>query len=128
MQQVVLSYIPLPFYYKQKHQVQYDSYRKNLYSTPEDATSQHIVYTVCSGFTFQTYYQTLGINLDLTSELSIITGTNFINQIIDVSGTKPVVKDDTILSKMLVNGGYGGTYFTTASKTSSIPIPSCLSI
>ena len=64
-------------YYKQKHQVQYDSYRKNLYSTPEDATSQHIVYTVCSGFTFQTYYQTLGIVIpDTTEELMLYAKHN----------------------------------------------------
>lgn len=57
-------------YYNQKSQLQYDSYRKNLYSTPEDATSKHTVYTVCSGFTFMTYYQALGIKLpDTTEEL-----------------------------------------------------------
>ncbi len=57
-------------YYNQKSQLQYDSYRKNLYSTPEDATSKHAVYTVCSGFTFMTYYQALGIKLpDSTEEL-----------------------------------------------------------
>ena len=49
-------------------QVHYDSYRKQLYATPEDATSQHIVYTVCSGITFQAYYQALGIELPSTTE------------------------------------------------------------
>ena len=43
-------------YLNQGMQVHYDSYRKQLYATPEDATSQHIVYTVCSGITFQAYY------------------------------------------------------------------------
>ena len=37
-------------YFDQGNQIQYDSYRKNLNSTPEDATSKHTVYTVCSGF------------------------------------------------------------------------------
>lgn len=81
-----------------------------------DPTTNKVVFANGVSFirsVYYRYYQTLGINFDLTSELSIITGTNFINQIIDVSGNKPVVKDDTILSKMLVNGGYGGTYFTT---------------
>ena len=48
-------------YLRQGEQVQYDSFRKQLYATPEDATSQHTVYTVCSGITFQAYYQALGI-------------------------------------------------------------------
>ena len=57
-------------YFRQGTQVQYDSYRKNLYATPEDATIQHYIYTVCSGFTFQSYYQTLGIEIpDTTEEL-----------------------------------------------------------
>ena len=57
-------------YYRQGSQLQYDSYRKNLYSTPEDATDDHITYTVCSGFVFSVYYQTLGINIpDTTEEL-----------------------------------------------------------
>lgn len=57
-------------YYRQGEQLQYDSYRKNLNSTPEDATSQHYTYTVCSGFTYQVYKQTLGIDIpDTTEEL-----------------------------------------------------------
>ena len=57
-------------FYNQKAQLQYDSYRKNMRSTPEDATSKHTIYTVCSGFTFMTYYQSLGIDIpDTTYEL-----------------------------------------------------------
>ena len=55
-------------YYRQGAQLQYDSYRKNLYATPEDATSKHTVYTVCSGLTFQSYYQALGIEIPDTTE------------------------------------------------------------
>ena len=55
-------------YYDQKIQLQYDSFRKNLYSTPEDATTKHNVYTVCSGFTFMSYYQSLGIKIPDTTE------------------------------------------------------------
>ena len=54
-------------YYRQGEQVQYDSYRKNLYSTPEDATNQHYNYTVCSGFTFSSYYHTFGIRIPDTT-------------------------------------------------------------
>ena len=42
-------------YLRQGVQLQYDSYRRNLNSTPEDATSQHYCYTVCSGFTYKFY-------------------------------------------------------------------------
>ena len=57
-------------YYRQGEQLQYDSYRKNLNSTPEDATSQHYTYTVCSGFTYQVYKQALGMDIpDTTEEL-----------------------------------------------------------
>lgn len=55
-------------YLRQGVQLQYDSYRKNLLSTPEDATSQHYCYTVCSGFTYQVYKQTLGIDIPDTTE------------------------------------------------------------
>ena len=56
-------------YYRQGTQIQYDSYRKNLTLTPEDATPKHTSYTVCSGYTYQVYKQALGIELpDLTSK------------------------------------------------------------
>lgn len=55
-------------YYSQGSQLEYDSYKKNLYSTPEDATSKHHVYTVCSGLTFMSYYQSLGIKIPHSTE------------------------------------------------------------
>lgn len=58
-------------YLRQGVQLQYDSYRKNLLSTPEDATAQHYCYTVCSGFTYQVYKQTLGIDIPDTTETLI---------------------------------------------------------
>ena len=58
-------------YFRQGVQLQYDSYRKNLNSTPEDATSQHYCYTVCSGFTYQVYKQALGIDIADTTETLI---------------------------------------------------------
>ena len=57
-------------YYSQGKQLQYDSFKKILSATPEDATSKNYIYTVCSGFTYQSYNQTLGIKLpDTTSGL-----------------------------------------------------------
>ena len=68
-------------YVAQGNQVQYDSYRKNFYATPEDATSQHIVYTVCSGFTYQAYYQALGVKLpDTTEKMLAFAKDNFNNE------------------------------------------------
>lgn len=55
-------------YERQGVQHQYDSYRKNMYSTPEDATSQHYTYTVCAGFTFQVYWHALGIKIPDSTE------------------------------------------------------------
>ena len=55
-------------YYSQGKQLQYDSFKKILSATPEDATSKNYIYTVCSGFTYQTYNQTLGIKLPDTTK------------------------------------------------------------
>lgn len=65
-------------YQRQGSQIQYDSYRKNLALTPEDATSQHINYTVCSGFTYQIYKNALDINFyDYTQELLDFAKKNY---------------------------------------------------
>lgn len=50
-------------YYRKGVNVQYDTYRRNMTFSPEDATDQSTVYTVCSGFTQMVYYQTLGISI-----------------------------------------------------------------
>lgn len=49
-------------YHNQGKQLQYDSYKKNLTATPEDATSKHPVYTVCSGLVYMSYAQALEID------------------------------------------------------------------
>ena len=54
-------------YYRKGKYVQYDGNRRTNYASPEDATSQNTIYSVCSGFTFQTYYQTFGIELPWTT-------------------------------------------------------------
>ena len=75
--------------------VHYDSYRKQLYATPEDATKQHIVYTVCSGITFQSYYQTLGITIPpVTEQLLDFASDNKDSEYRDyviVYYTKPII-------------------------------------
>lgn len=57
-------------YLRQGTQLQYDGLRKQLTASPEDATSKNTLYTVCSGFVYQVYWQTFGIKLpDETKEL-----------------------------------------------------------
>ena len=98
-------------YYAQGVQLQYDSFRKALYSTPEDATSKHMVYTVCSGFTYMTYYQALGVKLpDTTDEL--------LNYARDNQGSSNVIfyygsKDAIYKSGVL---GTGSSSVTSAEK------------
>ena len=54
----------------QGKQLQYDSYRKNLAITPEDSTSMHTTYTVCSGLTYMSYKQALNMEIpDTTDDL-----------------------------------------------------------
>ena len=42
--------------------IQYDSWRRTHYLKPEDATAYNTGYTVCSGFTSQTYYNALDVS------------------------------------------------------------------
>ena len=90
-------------YYNQGKQLQYDSFRKNLYATPEDATSQHPVYTVCSGVIFQSYYQTFGIKLpDETATLLDYAEKNKDNKSVVLryyGSTSEIYNDDVIGTK-----------------------------
>ena len=38
--------------------IQYDQFRENRYATPEDATEQHKIYSVCSSFVWEIYKNT----------------------------------------------------------------------
>ena len=38
--------------------IQYDQFRENRYATPEDATEQHKIYSVCSSFVWEIYNNT----------------------------------------------------------------------
>ena len=86
-------------YYSQKVQIQYDSFRKNLNSTPEDATAKHTVYTVCSGFTFMTYYQALGIKIPDTTEGLLNYASKYKNtdSVIFYYGTKDEIYQKSVL-------------------------------
>ena len=48
-------------YYQKGINGQYCSYRLSRFYPPEEATSQHNIYSVCSDFTFSVYYQAFGI-------------------------------------------------------------------
>ena len=57
-------------YYKQGTQIQYDTYKRNLSCTPEDATSKHYCYVNCSGFVHMVYKNAIGKEVpDTTSGL-----------------------------------------------------------
>ena len=48
-------------YYQKEINGQYCGYRLSRFYSPEEATSQHNIYSVCSDFTFSVYYQAFGI-------------------------------------------------------------------
>ena len=50
-------------YYNRGIDLQYCTARKTNYMAPEQATSQYMMHTVCSGFTFLEYYNGLGISI-----------------------------------------------------------------
>ena len=50
-------------FYNKDAYVQYDSYRKDATSTPEDASVNHTIYTDCGIFLYQVYKQALGIEI-----------------------------------------------------------------
>lgn len=55
-------------YFNQGKQVQYDTYKKNINCTPEDATSKHYCYFNCSGFTYAVYKEALGKEIPYRTE------------------------------------------------------------
>lgn len=64
-------------YYNKGTKAQYCSYRKSFLYPPEEATSQHTIYSVCSDFTYSVYYQAFGIQIpDITGKI-IAYGKNF---------------------------------------------------
>ena len=57
-------------YYNRQRDAQYCSYRKSFIYSPEQATSQHTIYSVCSDFTYSVYYQAFGMQIqDDTSKI-----------------------------------------------------------
>lgn len=64
MQEVAMAYYNKGIY------GQYCHCRKSFLYSPEEATSQHTIYSVCSDFTYAVYYQTFGIQIpDITGKI-----------------------------------------------------------
>ena len=88
------------------------SYSSSANNSSADPTKNVITFNNGSNFVtavYKRYYESLGKTLNLASELDSVTNTNFINSIMSTTGT---LQTDTLLGKMLVNGGYGGTVYT----------------
>ena len=75
MRQAVLEIMQA--YYRRGSSVQYDSYRRNMYFSPEDATSQSYIYTVCSGYPNMVYYQAFGISISPYTDYMGINAKKF---------------------------------------------------
>ena len=58
-------------YYNKGEYIQYDSFRVQHYFSPEQATKQHTVFTVCNQFVFQIYNQALGMEIPDTTETTM---------------------------------------------------------
>ena len=58
-------------YYNKGEYIQYDSFRVQHYFSPEQATKQHTVFTVCNQFVFQVYNQALGMEIPDTTETTM---------------------------------------------------------
>ena len=66
-------------YYLRGINVQYHNSRRTT-ASPEDATKQDILYTVCSGYTYNVYNEALGMSdLPLTSDLLIREARDYYN-------------------------------------------------
>lgn len=50
-------------YYIRGAKIQYDVSRRDIYALPEDATSQSVLFSDCSGFTHAVYYNALGVEI-----------------------------------------------------------------
>ena len=64
-------------YYNKKGNIQYCTFRWNDYFSPEDATKDDNKYTVCSGFTFNTYRETFNIILQTEPNQMTAAGYNY---------------------------------------------------
>ena len=50
-------------FYRKGDNIQYESWRRSQYISPETASSQHMEFLVCSGYVYAVFYQALGIEL-----------------------------------------------------------------
>ncbi len=86
-------------YYKQGEQIQYDSYKRNLNCTPENATSKHYCYVNCSGFVHIVYKNSIGKEIpDTTSGLFDYASSKY--------GSETVIAYSSDLAKKYKNGYY----------------------
>ena len=65
-------------YYRKNNKIQYCSFRRNDNFAPEDATDQSEKYMVCSGFTYNTYREALGLIIPRTT--ATLTAAAYNNQ------------------------------------------------
>ncbi len=61
-------------FYRKGPNIQYDTPRRTQEMTPEDVTSQHIAFTVCSGYVYSVFRQALGIALPEWSDFYAVYG------------------------------------------------------
>ncbi len=72
------------------YRVRYHSYKKTFKLAPEQATSQHFTYLVCSAFPFDVYYQAFGIEIPYITAYMLDYGEQF-------NGTNPDGYDKDVL-------------------------------
>lgn len=102
------DFVTMALQYYNNSNVSYSSTANNSTSDP---TSNIVTFSNGANFVttlYKRYYASLGKTLDISSDLTEVTNDNFMDSIITSSG----LQTDSKLYKMLVNGGYGGTYFT----------------
>ena len=102
------NFVDMALEYYNNPNVYYSATANNSTADPTEN-----VVTFSNGANFVTtlykrYYESIGQTLDISSELTEVTNAEFMNSIITSSG----IQKSSKLYKMMVNGGYGGTYFT----------------
>ncbi len=99
-------------YYRKNSNIGYDSFRKRLYASSEEASSQNTIYTVNSAFIYQVYYQTLGIKLATSTKSLIKYAKENYNSKYN-SNKKYIIES---LSKNEINNIYKDNYIKSLTK------------
>ena len=66
-------------YYNKGYMVQYCTYRKTYMSSPDDATTQNTIYSVCSDFTYSVYKNALNMEIPFVTNQFIVYGKKYYN-------------------------------------------------